>query len=142
MSARAQAALTARHSPDDAIARETVGDGAGEQDQRQRRQELRQPDQAQIERVVGAVIDGPADRDGLDLDGEFGGQPHQHEAAKARMAQRRPASKERNLEMHRTCSLAGGLGVDQWGMARGRSRARRILFSWRCTVPAFHMALR
>src|SRR3546814_10565099 len=35
---------------------------AGDQEQRQRRGELRQPDQAEVERVVAHLVDMPADR--------------------------------------------------------------------------------
>ena len=48
----------------------TVGNRAGNEDKQQRRQELHQPDDAEIERVAGHVIDLPADRDRHDLSGE------------------------------------------------------------------------
>ena len=49
---------------------EAVGDRAGDEHEQQRRQELRQADKAEIERVARQVVDLPADRDGLDLHGE------------------------------------------------------------------------
>ena len=58
-------------------------DGAGDQDQQQRRQELDDADEAEVERIAGEIVDLPADRDRDDLGGE-GGQ-------KARRQKRRKA---------------------------------------------------
>ncbi len=46
---------------------EGIGRKAGDQHEKQRRQELRQSDQAEIERIAGDVIDLPAHRHRHDL---------------------------------------------------------------------------
>ena len=52
---------------DDAAAGKTVGESAGHHHQQQGRQELHQPDQAEIEGIARDVVDHPAHRDGQDL---------------------------------------------------------------------------
>ena len=56
----------------DGAAVETVGDRAGDEDEEQRRRELDEADEAEVERVAGEVIDLPADRDADHLRGERG----------------------------------------------------------------------
>ena len=51
------------------LAREAVGEVAGREREQRQRRELREPDQAQVERVRGDLEDLPADRDGGHLRG-------------------------------------------------------------------------
>jgi hypothetical protein len=60
---------------------------AGRQDQRNERNELRQPDQAEIERIAGDVVHLPAHRDDLDLRGKRGEKARGDEAQDVGMAQ-------------------------------------------------------
>ena len=53
-----------------ALALEPVGGVAGDENQQRRRQELHQPDHAELEGAAGEVVDLPADRDRRDLAGE------------------------------------------------------------------------
>ena len=69
---------------------EAVGDRAGDQDQEQRRRELDQPDQAEIEGVAGQIVDLPADRDADDLGGEGRAEARRPEERKAAMAKGAP----------------------------------------------------
>ena len=52
-----------------------VGDMARDQHEQRRRNELGQPDQAEIERIVGDVVHLPADRHRLHLQGDGAGDP-------------------------------------------------------------------
>ena len=56
----------------DRAAAEAVGGDAGHEHQHQRRQELREADEAEVERVARDVVDLPADRHRLYLRGEGG----------------------------------------------------------------------
>lgn len=59
-----------------------VGDVAREQQERDGRKELREPDKPEIERAAGQRVDLPADRDHLHLQADIGEgahTPEQHE---------------------------------------------------------------
>ena len=78
----------AKAYPHDRPAGEAVGDGAGDEDQQQRWQELRQAHEAEVEWVAGGVVDLPADCDGLDLDREAGGDQCRPVESEAGIAKR------------------------------------------------------
>ncbi len=75
---------------DDDAAVVAVGGGAGDQHQKQRRRELDEADDAEIERIAGEVVDLPADGDADDLGGEGGGEPRHPQQGEAAMAKRGP----------------------------------------------------
>ena len=66
-----------------------VGDMAGEQEESGHRDELHEPDQAEMERAAGQRVHLPADRDDLDLQRDRGRDPHIEKADKSGMAQQR-----------------------------------------------------
>ena len=66
------ACLDHRRQRHDQAAAEAVGDDAGDQHQQQRRQELDDADNAEIEGIARQIIDLPADGDGHDHGGEGG----------------------------------------------------------------------
>ena len=68
-----------------------VGDGAGGEHEHEHRQELREADQPEIERIVRDVVDLPADGDALDLHGERPCRPGQDEGREARVAEGGPS---------------------------------------------------
>ena len=85
-SATAQSAFDRDADRHDGAAAKAVGDRAGDEHEQQRRKELREADEAEVERIAGQVVDLPADRDRLDLHGEARGEPRQpvfHEGARA-----------------------------------------------------------
>ncbi len=83
-------ALDALADRDDEAAVEAVGRSAGDKDEEQRRCELDEADEPEVERIAGQVIDLPADRDADDLGGIGGGEPRDPEAREAAMAERCP----------------------------------------------------
>ena len=89
-SARAQRPSMPMADRDDEAAVEAVGRGAGDEDEEQRRRELDEADEPEVEGVAGQVIDLPADGDADDLGGIGGGEPRHKEAREAAMAERCP----------------------------------------------------
>jgi hypothetical protein len=94
-----------------------VGDVADDRRQQHHRHELHQPDQSQVERAAGEIIDLPADRHGLHLVGnrpgdarapeegegavprqarQGGGEGHGHRGSLRRMGQRSCMRRARN----------------------------------------------
>ena len=71
----------------DQPAPEAVGGGARHQHQQQRRQELDDADEAEIERIAGEVVDLPADRDRDDLGRKGRQEPRRPEAQESAMAE-------------------------------------------------------
>jgi hypothetical protein len=68
----------ALHEPapaDDAPPVAAIGDMTDDEHQRDRGQELREPDEAEVERAPGELVDLPAHRDGLHLVGEYRADP-------------------------------------------------------------------
>jgi hypothetical protein len=84
--------LQQRGQPHDQPAAEAVGGGARHQDQEQRRGELDHPDQPEIERVAGEVVDLPADGNGDDLGREGGEEPCRPVAQERAVSERGVAS--------------------------------------------------
>ena len=87
----------------DALAVEPVGRQAGDQEQRQRRGELREPDQSEVHRVSGDLVDVPADRDGQGLHGDGVAGPPADEQQEVAVAQER----RRFGGVHRRGTLVG-----------------------------------
>ena len=75
----------------DRAAREAIRHRAGDEHEHQRRQELRQADETEVEGIAGQVVDLPSDRHGLDLDREARRQMRDPELGEAGIAERHPA---------------------------------------------------
>ena len=87
-----------------ALALKAVGGMAGDEHQQCRRQELHQPDHAEIERAAGECIELPADRDRRHLAGKAG------KAAREQEKQERPVPEQVGSAdgHHRGHGLTGG----------------------------------
>ena len=127
-SATAQSASIAEADRHDGAPAVAVGDGAGDEHEQQRRQELREADEAEIERVARQVVDLPADRHRLDLHGEA----------------RRPAATASrcmkalfwNAAQRRARRNLGRDVIAAWESRRGLAAARRVARSLRRGSPA------
>ena len=89
VSSSAASALPTWQTRGDEAAVEQVEQLPGDHRHRHDREELHQPDEAEIERIVGQLVDLPADRDALHHEGavaEGARAPEQHERAMARQA--------------------------------------------------------
>ena len=75
-----------------------VRDVARGQHQQHERQELRQADEAEVERIAGDRVDLPADRDRLHLHGDRGEQPRRQEAHEVRVFQQPAEPRARAFE--------------------------------------------
>ena len=76
---------------------EAIGDRAGDENEEQRRQELDQADEAEVEGIAREVVDLPADGDADHQRGEAREQPRRPEEHEAPMAKRGPARSGRVL---------------------------------------------
>jgi len=97
---------------------EAVGKRAGDEDEEERRRELDQADEAEIERVAGHVVDLPADRDADDQRGEGREHARQPEQTIAAMREGAGAGQDGRDTGH-------GMSVVRGGTAGGRASGRR-----------------
>jgi len=128
-------------SGDDDAPVEAVGDLADDHRQDHQRHELHQPDQAEVERIVGELVDLPADRHPLHHVGAVGEgarAPKQHERAVAR--QRGSGGLGHGVraraEWRAVCRSGGCRGSRssrQSGLGRRRARRGRGSGRWRTT---------
>ena len=82
-------ALEREAGSEDAAAVAAVGEVPGRQDQQHERQELRQADEPEVERIARDLVHLPADRHGLHLHGERGDEARRDEAREVAVAQHR-----------------------------------------------------
>ena len=128
-SAQTQHQREAEREDPPAVAR--VRQVPGRQDQQHERQELRQPDQPEVERVARDLVDLPADRDGLHLHGEGGEEARREEEGEVAIAQDRQA--RRRIAAHEAAAPADECR-SRFTMATNRGSERSLSKSGSCSI--------